>query len=137
MQSRPRQFRNQYATAIVINGRFRTQRITGVQRYAHEIVDRLQSENEVLFPAFRSGSIGHLCEQTILPFSCHGRLLWSPNASGPLSYCRQVVAARHVKGREPRVAYASGHGKGHLVRVAYAERGHKPRGIFDGLFAAD
>jgi soluble lytic murein transglycosylase-like protein len=53
------------------------------------------------------------------------------------SYCRQVVAARHVKGREPRVAYASSHAKGHLVRVAYADRGHKPRGIFDGLFAAD
>ena len=76
---------------VVVNGRFRTQNITGVQRYAAEIVARLSEEAEVLVPLSGKGAAGHLWEQTLLPWSCEGRLLWSPNACGPLLYRRQVV----------------------------------------------
>ena len=76
---------------IVVNGRFRAQRITGVQRYAHEICARLTTDVQVLTPFSGRGAVGHLWEQTALPMACHGRLLWCPNASGPLSYTNQIV----------------------------------------------
>lgn len=76
---------------VVVNGRFRTQNVTGVQRYAAEIVARLSDEAEVLVPLSGKGAAGHLWEQTLLPWNCEGRLLWSPNACGPLLYRRQVV----------------------------------------------
>ena len=76
---------------LVVNGRFRAQMITGVQRYAHEIVGRLPSSVQVLTPRSGRGAIGHLWEQTALPLACQGRLLWSPNASGPLGYMNQIV----------------------------------------------
>ncbi len=76
---------------IVVNGRFRSQRITGVQRYAHEIVSRLPVDVQVLTPRTGRGAVGHLWEQTVLPLACHGRLLWNPNASGPVGYMNQVV----------------------------------------------
>ncbi len=74
-----------------MNGRFRSQRITGVQRYAHEIVKRLPIDAQILTPRNGRGAVGHLWEQTALPVACHGRLLWSPNASGPVSYPNQIV----------------------------------------------
>jgi glycosyltransferase involved in cell wall biosynthesis len=76
---------------LAVNGRFRVHRITGVQRYAHEIVTRLGSEVEVLAPASAKGALGHLWEQTVLPAEARGRLLWSPCGSGPVGYRRQVV----------------------------------------------
>lgn len=77
--------------SMVVNGRFRTQTVTGVQRYAAEIVARLSDDAEVLVPLSGRGAAGHLWEQTLLPWSCEGRLLWNPNACGPLLYSRQVV----------------------------------------------
>lgn len=76
---------------FVINGRFRVQPLTGVQRYAHEIVARLPVSNVMLPRGSGKGAIGHLWEQTALPILCKGRLLWNPNASGPMTYGRQVV----------------------------------------------
>ncbi len=76
---------------LVVNGRFQVQRVTGVQRYAHEIVSRLSTDMEIVAPKSAKGIIGHLWEQTMLPWKCEGRLLWSPNASGPMTYSRQVV----------------------------------------------
>ncbi len=78
-------------TSIVVNGRFQTQTVTGVQRYAAEIVARLSDEAEVLVPMSGRGAVGHLWEQTVLPWRCEGRLLWNPNACGPWTYRRQVV----------------------------------------------
>ena len=66
-------------------------RITGVQRYAHEIAARLQEPAYICTPDSAKGAIGHLWEQTILPLACCGRLLWSPCGSGPLGYSRHVV----------------------------------------------
>lgn len=77
--------------SLVVNGRYRVHRITGVQRYAHEIVGRLQDDLEVITPHSAKGATGHLWEQTLLPLKCRGRLLWSPSASGPLTYRHHVV----------------------------------------------
>lgn len=76
---------------LVINGRFRVQRVTGVQRYAYEIVSRLPNDVQVLTPRSGRGAVGHFWEQTILPVACQGRLLWNPNASGPMSYGNQIA----------------------------------------------
>jgi glycosyltransferase involved in cell wall biosynthesis len=87
-------------SSIVVNGRYRVHRITGVQRYAHEIVSRLGGEQGVREPDARidlwapvnaRGPLGHLWEQTVLPVACRGRLLWSPSGNGPAFYSRQVV----------------------------------------------
>jgi glycosyltransferase involved in cell wall biosynthesis len=78
-------------TSIAVNGRFRVHRITGVQRYAHEIVARLEGEVDLCTPRSARGVTGHLWEQSILPLASRGRLLWSPCGSGPLLYDRQVV----------------------------------------------
>jgi hypothetical protein len=76
---------------LVVNGRYRVHRITGVQRYAHEIVSRLGGEVDLCAPQSAKGIAGHLWEQSVLPLACKGRLLWSPCGSGPLGYGRQVV----------------------------------------------
>ena len=76
---------------VVVNGRYCTQRVTGVQRYATELVSRLEGEIDLRIPRSGRGPAGHLWEQTMLPWCCEGRLLWSPNACGPLAYARQVV----------------------------------------------
>lgn len=77
--------------AYVVNARFRAHRVTGVQRYAHEITSRLGGSPEMLAPESGKGARGHLWEQTALPRIAAGRLLYSPCASGPLLYRKQVV----------------------------------------------
>lgn len=74
---------------IFVNGRFRSHKVTGIQRYAHEITRRLD------FPVLEPGRIlkgwrGHAWEQMNLPVRSFGGLLWSPCAAGPL------IAPRHV-----------------------------------------
>lgn len=83
--------RARHESHLVVNGRFRAHRITGVQRYAHEIVSRLQGEMTVCTPRAGIGAMGHAWEQTVLPLACRGRTLWSPCGSGPIGYGRQVV----------------------------------------------
>jgi glycosyltransferase involved in cell wall biosynthesis len=78
-------------SSIVVNGRFATRRMTGVQRYAHEIVARLGNRCHVLSTNAREGIHGHRWEQTALPLMCRNRLLWSPCNTGPLMVRRQVV----------------------------------------------
>jgi glycosyltransferase involved in cell wall biosynthesis len=88
------------ADGIAVNGRYRVHKVTGVQRYAHEITKRLLKESEeqcfqqkvcVLEPENAKGFRGHLWEQTVLPAVCRGRLLWSPSGNGSAFYHRQVV----------------------------------------------
>jgi len=76
---------------FIVNGRFRVHRVTGVQRVAHELVARLGTDVEICAPRSAKGAIGHLWEQTVLPWQCRNRLLWSPCGGGPLAYSRQVV----------------------------------------------
>jgi glycosyltransferase involved in cell wall biosynthesis len=77
---------------IRVNGRFETQRITGVQRYARELIARIGDRLAVVSPrAPMRGVRGHLWEQSILPRRLKGELLWSPCNTGPLAVRRQVV----------------------------------------------
>jgi glycosyltransferase involved in cell wall biosynthesis len=76
---------------IAINARFYVHRPTGMQRYALELARRFGDRIHLLRPlhALR-GAAGHLWEQLYLPSLLHGRLLWSPNNTGPLAVSRQV-----------------------------------------------
>ena len=83
---------------IVVNGRFRCQPVSGVQRYATEIVSRLGSRIRLVSPgsAASTGMHGHLWEQLLLPARTRGELLWSPGNTGPLVKCDQVVTVHDV-----------------------------------------
>ena len=77
---------------VQVNGRFMQQRVTGMQRYAREIVARLGSRVELVEPARAGHGIrGHLWEQVGLPCRLRGSLLWSPCTTGPLGVGSQVV----------------------------------------------
>jgi glycosyltransferase involved in cell wall biosynthesis len=78
-------------SALAVNGRYTVHRVTGVQRYAREIVACLGSAVDLIAPRDAKGTIGHLWEQTVLPATCGGRLLWNPGGTGPALYHRQVV----------------------------------------------
>jgi glycosyltransferase involved in cell wall biosynthesis len=76
---------------IYVNGRFLTHPLTGVQRYAREITNRILADIH-LIRGGRPGFLGHLWEQTILPGNVpKGSVLWSPANSGPIFQPRQVV----------------------------------------------
>lgn len=107
-----------------INGRFLTQAITGVQRYANEILRALDGlvvrghplardlSLEVVVPASASdlprldaisvrrfgGLNGHLWEQARLPFAVRGGLISLCN-SGPVAVRKQVVCVHDVNTR--------------------------------------
>ena len=77
---------------LVVNGRFLSQRVTGMQRYGREIAARLPTQPTIIQPAKpTNGSRGHLWEQAILPWRMGEGLLWSPCTTGPLSVKNQVV----------------------------------------------
>ena len=102
-------------TTLYINGRFLTQRVTGVQRYAHEVLlaldallaedpERVEFALEVLapegtvFPALRAirtravGPFGgNLWEQVTLPSFVGQAPLFSFSATGPLFKTSQMV----------------------------------------------
>jgi len=101
--------------AIKINGRFLTAPVTGVQRYARELLremDLILSEStkppvvlELLVPpdaadlppyqCIRMRKVGqrrgHAWEQLDLPRFCEGDLLFTPCGGAPLSYPRHVI----------------------------------------------
>lgn len=82
---------------IICNTRNLCGPLTGVQRYTSEILSRLSGSVEVISPEnAMHGMKGHAWEQTILPFKLHGRLLWSPSNSGPLSVKNQIVSIMDV-----------------------------------------
>ena len=76
---------------IALNARFYAHRPTGMQRYAIELSQRFPQYLDPVRPvdALR-GPAGHLWEQLYLPSAVRGRLLWSPNNTGPLAVPRQV-----------------------------------------------
>ncbi|HEX8324153.1 MAG TPA: glycosyltransferase family 1 protein [Tepidisphaeraceae bacterium] len=78
-------------SGVIVNGRFAGKRLTGVQRYAKEIVERLAGRCEMVRTHARDGIPGHRWEQFVLPLHSRGRLLWSPCNTGPVAVRRQVV----------------------------------------------
>jgi glycosyltransferase involved in cell wall biosynthesis len=77
---------------IQVNGRYLVQRVTGVQRYAREIVARFSGKVDVIQPGpAAKGLRGHLWEQAVLPWRLQRGLLWSPCATGPLAIRNQII----------------------------------------------
>ena len=76
---------------VWVNGRYAGKRLTGVQRYAVEIVGRLGSRCDVIATGARDGIQGHSWEQFSLPIQARGGLLWSPCNTGPVALRNQVV----------------------------------------------
>jgi len=105
---------------VAVNGRFLTMTMTGVQRYAHEILARirqcLQAELRIIVPPDRilssdaeiddiqpttrwHGLDGHVWEQVALPRltrKADARVLWSPCSWGPISVRRQVPVIHDI-----------------------------------------
>jgi glycosyltransferase involved in cell wall biosynthesis len=77
---------------IAINGRFLSRRISGVERYAHEISKRIHP-TRMIQSRFNSGQwIGNLWEQIILPMQIkQNETLWSPANAGPWLLKNQVL----------------------------------------------
>jgi len=82
--------------SIVCNVRVLGAAMTGIQRYTHEILDRLPTVERVGPARPSSGARGHVWEQLVLPFMLGGRLLWSPSNTGPVTVRRQVVTVHDL-----------------------------------------
>lgn len=76
-----------------VNVRYEYRRVTGVERYAREVVKRLGVRIRKIAPEHRLGGfLGHLWEQFYLPRKIYkGELLWSPANTGPITVRNQVV----------------------------------------------
>ena len=81
---------NQSNQNVIVNGRFLSRRVTGVERYANEVIKRLPGPLQILQPSPK-GLKGHAWEQCVLPFRLNHDLLWSPCSTGPLFAKRHVV----------------------------------------------
>src|SRR5258707_8211193 len=76
---------------IALNARCLAHRPTGMQRSALELSRRFADHLDPLAPSRHlRGPSGHLWEQLYLPSAVRGRLLWSPNNTGPLAVSKQV-----------------------------------------------
>ncbi len=84
--------------AIAVNGRFEGRRITGVERYASEILRCLGDQVRIIKPRpGLRGLRGHLWEQFLLPFLVSkNEILWSPANSGPLVVSHQVATIQDL-----------------------------------------
>lgn len=84
--------RSELGNGLIINGRFLHRRISGVERYAREVSQRLPSSVRFARPPQQlKGWKGHLWEQIVLPGLVGNEVLWSPANTGPLFTDRQVV----------------------------------------------
>ena len=78
---------------IVMNGRFLSRRVTGVERCTSEVLNCIGDRLRVVRPAFNlRGASGHAWEQLILPWQIHNdETLWSPTNTGPLAVRNQAL----------------------------------------------
>jgi glycosyltransferase involved in cell wall biosynthesis len=83
---------------IVVNARFLYRKITGVERYAGEILSRLKDRVRCIDPELRlAGVVGHVWEQVILPGQVdRDEILWSPANTGPLALTNQVITVHDL-----------------------------------------
>jgi glycosyltransferase involved in cell wall biosynthesis len=92
-----------------INGRFLTQKMTGVQRFAHELTQQIQTvDTDIICPnqpleisldseITKKGKLkSHLWEQLQLPRYCQGELLLNLCNTGPLYYKNQIVTVHDL-----------------------------------------
>lgn len=76
---------------IVINGRFLSRRVTGVERYGREIIRLFENSHRVEKKRL-NGPAGHAWEQLILPTKLRSEsILWSPANTGPLMVRNQAL----------------------------------------------
>ena len=76
---------------ILVNGRFLSRRVTGVERYGREIL-RNGGNNYRLGETRLNGMAGHLWEQVNLPAKMRpNSILWSPANTGPLAVRNQAL----------------------------------------------
>jgi glycosyltransferase involved in cell wall biosynthesis len=76
---------------IVVNGRFLSRPVTGVERYGREILSCI-GDNCRLEMTRSNGFAGHMWEQFSLPRRVNrNSVLWSPANTGPLAVGRQVL----------------------------------------------
>lgn len=76
---------------IVINGRFLSRRVTGVERYGRETV-RLFRSNYRVEKTRMNGLAGHAWEQFVLPVKLKpNSILWAPANTGPLMVRNQAL----------------------------------------------
>lgn len=81
---------------IVINGRFLSRRITGVERYGREILRYIGGRCRIE-KTQANGMLGHAWEQLILPRKLNPEsILWSPANSGPLSIRNQALTIQDL-----------------------------------------
>ncbi len=115
-----------FEAPYVVNARFLAHRITGVQRYAHEIASRLTGGPALLQPQNGKGARGHAWEQLVLPRLAAGRLLWSPSGAGPVGYTRQVVTIHDLFAIEHPEWYSGAFAKwyGFMLRRLAREARH-------------
>jgi len=78
---------------IVVNGRFLTRRVTGVERYGREILRCIGTRCRVERPRRNwNGAAGHAWEQFVLPARIQPQsVLWSPANTGPLAVRSQIL----------------------------------------------
>jgi glycosyltransferase involved in cell wall biosynthesis len=77
---------------LVINGRFRQQKMTGIQRVGAAITARLRTPHVVIEPHNHAGGpAGHAWEQFLLPAKAKGRLIWGPCNTGPIMAASQIL----------------------------------------------
>ena len=85
---------------IVVNGRFLSRRVTGVERYGREILSCIGSNCRVE-ETQRNGMGGHLWEQLVLPRRLTSRsVLWSPANTGPLAVRNQALTIHDLSPME-------------------------------------
>jgi glycosyltransferase involved in cell wall biosynthesis len=76
---------------IIVNGRFLSRRVTGVERYGREIVSHIGNRCRVETTR-ANGVRGHLWEQFVLPPKMTPQsILWSPANTGPLLVRNQAL----------------------------------------------
>ncbi len=81
---------------LAVNARVTAGAQGGQQRVAAEILKRL-GPAEVIAPTKPlAGLRGHLWEQCALPWLARGALLWSPSATGPITFGRQILTLHDV-----------------------------------------
>jgi glycosyltransferase involved in cell wall biosynthesis len=83
---------------IVVNGRFLTRRLTGVERHGREILRWFGNRHRVERPARAlNGVMGHTWEQFMLPRKVKPEsILWSPANTGPLMVRQQALTVHDL-----------------------------------------